>query len=347
MRDKAILLSSMRNIFYFTGFTGSLGYGLILNDKKYLFVDFRYFNQAKEETAGKDIKVILIPKDDLSLLKELLIYSKIEKLYIEDYFLTVFKFNYLKEILVDIILLPIGGFLEKKRMIKNQTEINSIEKGAQILDLIYLEVLENISSFKTEKDVANFIEFQMKKNGSSGPSFETIVAFGKNSSYPHWKASNSLIGEEGFLKMDFGCYFNNYGSDLTRTIYIGENPSKKHLEIYEIVKEAQKLAISKIREGITSKELDKVARDYIEKKGYGEYFQHGLGHGLGIPGGEMPYLSNTTEEIVLKKNMVITIEPGIYVPGLGGVRIEDDVLVQESGCKVLTKCSRELKIIKR
>lgn len=317
-----------------------------LKGKKYLFVDFRYFNQAKKETMGKDVEVILTLKDDLTLLKKLLIESKIEKLYVEDYFLTIFKFDYLKNLLQEIELLPIGDFLEKKRMIKNQEEIDNIEKGAQILDIIYSKVLENIFKFKTEKEIANFIEFQMKDLGASGPSFDTIVAFGKNSAYPHWKASNTIIGKEGFLKMDFGCYFNGYGSDLTRTIYIGENPSEKHLEIFKVVKEAQKLAISKIKEGITSKELDKVARDYIKEKGYGEFFQHGLGHGLGIPGGEMPYISNITEEIMLKENMVITIEPGIYIPDLGGVRIEDDILVQEFGCKILTNSSKELKIIK-
>lgn len=345
MNTEAILLSSQRNIFYFTGFTGSLAYGLLINNRKFLFVDFRYFNQANLETAEKKVEVILIPKDDLTLLKNFILKFNIKNLFFEDCFLTVSKFNYFKNLFSPITLSPIGDFLERKRMIKTEKEIKNIEKGGKILDSIYLKILENISTFKTEKDIANFIEFQMKKLGSSGPSFDTIVAFGANSAYPHWKASDTPIGSKGFLKMDFGCYFNGYGSDLTRTIYIGSNPSEKHLEIYEIVKEAQKLAISNAREGISSKELDKIARDYIISRGYGEFFQHGLGHGLGIPGGEMPYISNLSEEIILKKNMVITIEPGIYIPNFGGVRIEDDILIEEFGCKVLTKSDKELKKI--
>lgn len=209
------------------------------------------------------------------------------------------------------------------------------------MDQVFSETIERISEFKTEKNVANFIEFRMKELGASAPTFDTIVAYGKNSAYPHWKASDEEIGREGFLKIDFGALVDGYGSDMTRTIYLGDNPSEKHKEIYEILKQAQQNAVAAAKAGMTTRELDNVAREYITKKGYGEFFQHGLGHGLGIMGGEMPAVSNLAEEITLEEGMCITIEPGIYIPGFGGVRIEDDVVIKKDGCKVLTKTSKE------
>lgn len=341
----AMLITSFKNIFYQTGFQGSLGYLLVVDDNKKLFVDFRYFDQAKLQTRKRDVEIIMIPKDDLTPIYEFLRQKNIEKLGFEDSYMTVSNYEKLKKKFKDIDLIPLGDALDRKRMVKKFEEIEQISRGVAIVDQVFAETIEKILEFKTEKNVANFIEFRMKELGASAPAFDTIVAYGKNSAYPHWKASDEEIGREGFLKIDFGAIVGCYGSDMTRTIYIGNNISEKHREIYEIVKTTQQLAVEAAREGITTRDLDRIARDYITEKGYGEFFQHGLGHGLGIMGGEMPAVSNLAEPVIIEEGMCITIEPGIYIPGFGGVRIEDDVVIEANGCRVLTKSNKELMII--
>lgn len=338
---KTEFITSFKNIFYKTGFQGSLGYLILTENSKNLFVDFRYFDQAKLQTLGRGVEIIMIQKNDITPILNFLKENKIDTLGFEDNSMSVSEYERLKELFQGIELVPLGDKLEKERMLKSREEIEYISIGASILDQVFKETLEKISEFKTEKNVANFIEYRMKELGATGPSFDTIVAYGENSAYPHWKASDTEIRVDGFLKIDFGALVNCYGSDMTRTIYIGNNPSKKHKEIYEIVKNAQELALKSAKAGITTKELDSIARDYITEKGYGEFFQHGLGHGLGIMGGEIPGVSNLAEEIVLQEGMCITVEPGIYILGFGGVRIEDDIIIEKNGCRVLTKSSKK------
>lgn len=341
MGKDALLITSFKNIFYQTGFQGSLGYLLRIDDKKKLFVDFRYYDQAKLQTAGRDVEIVMVPKGDLSPISRELSEKCINFLGFEDNCMTFSEYERLKKLFHKIELFPLGDRLDRERMRRKSSEIEKLSKGAAIMDQVFTETVERIFDFKTEKDVANFIEFRMKELGASATTFDTIVAYGKNSAYPHWKASGEEIGREGFLKIDFGALVDCYGSDMTRTIYLGNNPSEKHREIYETVKQAQKNAVAAAKAGITTRELDNIAREHITKMGYGEFFQHGLGHGLGIMGGEMPAVSNLTEEISLEEGMCITIEPGIYIPGFGGVRIEDDVVIKKDGCQVLTRSSKE------
>lgn len=333
----AILLTSLKSIRYHTGFSGSLGVAVIQGGRYNLFVDARYTLQAKREASSSLVEVITIPKGDADEITASIMKGSVKRLGVEDMYISLFLYNTLKGRLPDVEMVTMGDQLDKLRMVKSTGEVEKIKKGAEILDKIYGEVVDRVKTFKSEREISAFIEYRMKMLGSSGPSFDTIVAWKENSAFPHWKTTDQRIGREGFLKMDFGCYIDGYGSDMTRTVYIGSSATERDKEIYNTVLEAQELAISKAREGITTRELDSIARTYIASKGYGDYFEHGLGHGLGIAGGEMPYLSNLTEEIVLKEGMVVTIEPGIYIPGYGGVRIEDDVVITKTGCKILTR----------
>ena len=196
----------------------------------------------------------------------------------------------------------------------------------------------------SEKEIAGYMEYIQRKLGAEDRSFETILASGVRSAMPHGVASDKKIQKEEFITMDFGAYYNGYVSDMTRTVYYGNNITEKHKEIYNLVLEAQILGINTIKEGVMSDEVDKVVRNFLTEKGYGKEFGHGLGHGIGLEIHELPYLSSVTQ-IELKENMVVTSEPGLYFDGWGGVRIEDDVVVKKDGREVLNKSNKELIII--
>lgn len=341
-----VLITDKYSIRYFTGFTGTTGMGLALKNKKFFFTDFRYIEQAKSQVEPKGFEVVKIEREAVDLIAEYIRNSGIKKLGVEDKSLTLFDYNIYKEKFEGVELLTLGDSFVKERMIKSDGEIGLIKKAVEIADKTFDYMLENIKEGMSEKELAALMEWYMKKEGGEGPSFETILASNERSAMPHGVASSKAIKKEGFVKFDFGVYYEGYVSDMTRTIYFGENPSEKHLEIYNIVLEAQKKACEAVRAGITCKDLDKVARDYISEKGYGKYFGHGLGHGIGVYIHEHPFV-NTRNDMVLEEGMVITIEPGIYLEGFGGVRIEDDVVVRKNHGEILNKTDKNLKIIYR
>ena len=226
------------------------------------------------------------------------------------------------------------------RMLKDEDEIALIQRAAEIADAAFAHILGFLKPGLTEKEVALELEIFMRKQGASGPSFETIVASGWRSSLPHGVASDKVLESGDFVKMDFGAMYDGYCSDLTRTVVLGQ-PSERQREIYTIVLEAQKLAIDAAKAGMTGAELDKIARDHITSHGYGETFGHSLGHGIGLEIHEGPRIGATGSDL-LKPGMVITIEPGIYLSKWGGVRIEDDVLLLPDGQKrVLTRAPKQ------
>lgn len=229
-------------------------------------------------------------------------------------------------------------------MVKDEGEINILREAAAITDSCFYHLLKFIRPGITEWDIAIEIETYYKKNGCTACSFDSIVASGSASSMPHYMPSmDKKIKAGEILLIDMGCMYKGYNSDLTRTVFIGKIDNSLE-KIYNIVLEAQGKALNAVRAGIETCELDNAARSVIADYGYGENFGHGLGHGVGIEIHEMPAVKKSGS-IKLKKNMVITIEPGIYIPGSGGVRIEDMVLVNSGGCEVLTKCSKELIVI--
>ena len=233
--------------------------------------------------------------------------------------------------------------IEKLRMIKTDDEIRTIRRAAEIADEAFSHILTFIKPGVTELEVSNELEFFMRRLGASESSFDTIVASGKRSALPHGVATGKTIENGDMVTLDFGALYDGYVSDITRTVAVGE-PTEELKKIYHIVLEAQMRACSALKPGMTGKEADAVARDYIKDHGYGEAFGHSTGHGIGLEVHEGPGLSFRSDT-VLKPGMVVTVEPGIYVPGLGGVRIEDDVLITEDGCELLTSSPKELIIL--
>ena len=228
-------------------------------------------------------------------------------------------------------------------MVKDEHEVAIIKKACQISDQAFLDVLDFIKpNVTTELEVANFLDFRMRELGASGPSFEFIVASGERSSMPHGVASHKVIRDNEMLTMDFGCYYQHYVSDMTRTVHVGAaSDEEKH--IYETVLASNQALLDVAKAGMTYRDYDRVARQVIDEAGYGAYFTHGIGHGIGLDIHEIPYFGKSDDK--LQAGMALTDEPGIYIDGKYGVRIEDDLLVTEEGCELLTLAPKELLII--
>ncbi|HWL13157.1 MAG TPA: aminopeptidase P family protein, partial [Ureibacillus sp.] len=241
-------------------------------------------------------------------------------------------------------LVPVSGLIEKLRLIKSPQEIKILKEAAKIADAAFTHILDFITVGKTELEVSNELEFFMRKSGATSSSFDTIVASGKRSALPHGVATNKVIEAGDFVTLDFGAYYNGYVSDITRTIAVG-NPDEKLKEIYNIVLQAQLKGMEGIKPGLTGIQADALTRDYITEHGYGENFGHSTGHGIGLEVHEGPGLSSKSD-IILAPGMVVTVEPGIYIPGLGGVRIEDDTLITDVHNEALTHSTKELIILK-
>lgn len=336
----AFLVTNRYNLRYLTGFSGSAGAALITADAAFLLTDFRYVDQARSQAAEFDIIQRQGPMEEL--IAELLSKEHAENLAFEEETVT-FK-EYLElEALVEQDLLPVSGLVETLREVKDTAEIKTIKKACAIADAAFEHILTCIRPGMTERQIANELDFYMRSMGASGVSFETIVASGERSALPHGVATDKEIAVGEFVTLDFGCYYDGYVSDITRTIAIGE-PSDQLKDIYQIVFDAQQQVMSAARPGMTGKELDAVARDYITQKGYGEAFGHTTGHGIGLEVHEGPHVS-AISDVPLVANNIITNEPGIYLSGIGGVRIEDDLLITENGVESLTQSPKELIIL--
>jgi Xaa-Pro aminopeptidase len=335
-----LVITSPFNRRYISNFTGSAGVVLISADKAMFITDFRYTEQASKQCEGFEIIKFSgsIPEEVAQQAKNL----GIQKLGFEEDFLTYSSFKlYEKEIEAELV--PISGVIEKLRLIKTDAEIKILKVAADIADAAFKHILDFIRPGKTELEVSNELEFFMRRAGATSSSFDTIVASGHRSALPHGVASNKVIEAGDVVTLDYGAYYNGYVSDITRTVAVGE-PDAKLKEIYEIVFEAQARGMAGIKPGMTGKQADALTRDYITEKGYGEYFGHSTGHGIGLEVHEGPGLS-TKSDIILEPGMVVTCEPGIYIPGLGGVRIEDDTLITTTHNEALTHSTKELIIL--
>ncbi|MNI41830.1 putative peptidase [compost metagenome] len=228
-------------------------------------------------------------------------------------------------------------------MIKDARELQIMQEAADLADLTFSYILTKLRPGVSEHEIALEIEMFIRQNGGTSTSFESIVASGERSALPHGKASERILQTNEFVKLDFGAYYKGYCSDITRTVVLGQ-PSDKHKEIYDIVLEAQLTCLDQLKPGMKGSEGDALTRDVITRYGYGDYFGHGTGHGLGMEVHESPRLSKT-DDTILKPGMVVTVEPGIYLPGFGGVRIEDDVVLTDTGIKILTHSTKDLLII--
>ncbi|WP_135550338.1 M24 family metallopeptidase [Paenibacillus cymbidii] len=329
---EAALITNGHNRRYLTGFTGTSGYVLVTADKSYFLTDFRYMTQAAAETSGYEI--VEHKPNPWETVKELLAESHIGQLAFEQADVSFGTYRKLGDALPDITLVPADQLVDKLRMIKDASELAVIAEAAELADRTFEWIKGKLKPGVTEKEIALEMEMYMRQNGATSSSFDTIVASGERSALPHGVASDRKLAANEFVKLDFGAYYKGYCSDLTRTVVLGK-PNAKHKEIYDIVLEAQLNVLDKLRPGMTGVEGDALARDLIEKAGYGDRFGHGTGHSFGMEIHESPRLSRLCDT-VLEPGMTMTVEPGIYLPGFGGVRIEDDIVMTETGIRLLT-----------
>ena len=262
---------------------------------------------------------------------------------IESEQMSVAFFNSLAGCLHDCELVPVGRELDDLRLVKDAEELSILGRSAEIASSSFLAILDKITPGAIERDIALALEFTMKGAGADEKSFDFIVASGLRGALPHGKASGKTIDKGDLVTIDFGVLYQGYHSDETVTLAVGK-PDARQKKIYGIVKDAHDRAIAAVRPGVTLKELDVMARGHIEAKGYGSYFGHGLGHGVGLEVHEKPVVSYKSDGVV-EEGMVFTIEPGIYIPGWGGVRIEDTVVVTHDGCSLLTRVPKDLLIL--
>jgi Xaa-Pro aminopeptidase len=330
--------AAKKNLQYVTGYTGSYGFAIIGEDYRYFISDFRYRDQVAIEVP--DYTFVEITGSYLDALKEVIAKEGIGSLGF-DKRIRFSEYEQYQKLGVDLI--PLENFMESLRERKTQVEIDKIRRACQITDQALGDVLTIIKVGMTEREVEIRLKNRMIELGADNTWDRFIVASGARGAMPHGMASDKVIELGDMVTFDIGCSFQGYYSDLTRTVAMGE-PSAKMKEIYAIVKEAQQRGVDQAKAGMTGKDLDAVCRDYITEQGYGEYFKHGTGHGLGLDVHEAPRVSAANNE-PLAEGACVTIEPGIYIKDLGGVRIEDDVILTKDGCIVLNAFPKELIII--
>ncbi len=336
----AFLVSDMINLRFLSGFTGSAGSLLITPDEAIIFTDSRYTEQAAQESPGFTIIQTLIETD---VIKQTMASLGINTIAFEkDHVTYVIWEKFLKNF-KDLNLIGVSGWVEELREIKSETEIECIAKAQEIAQSAFKEVLSSIRAGVKEIDLALELEFKMRKSGSEGVAFPFIVVSGERSSLPHGRPTDKKLKPGEFVTFDFGARYNGYCSDMTRTVVVGP-VSDKHRKIYETVLKAQLASLSAVKPGVVGKQVDYAGRKVIEDAGYGKYFGHGMGHGVGLNVHERPSVGRASED-VLRPGMVVTVEPGIYIPGFGGVRIEDLVVVTEDGNRNLTVSEKQLIVV--
>jgi len=335
---EALLVTNPYNRRYLTGFTGSSGYVLVTESRQILLSDFRYRTQAGFEAP--DVEFVEHAARAEETIGECLRSLGVTRLAIEAESVTVADLRKYEAAWPGVQLEPVEGLVAALRAVKDDVELAVIREAARLADRTFDHLLGWIRPGLTEREVAIEIEMFLRRHGASSSSFDTIVASGERSALPHGVATDRRLGVGEFVKLDFGAYYRGYCSDLTRTIVLGK-PTDRQRELYAVVLEAQETCLRGIRPGMTGREADALARDVIRRYGYEELFGHGTGHGIGLEIHEAPRLSPTSES-VLAAGMTVTVEPGIYVPGFGGVRIEDDVVLTAGGAETLTAAPKQL-----
>lgn len=339
-----ILLSDLANIGFVSGFFTEDSYILISGQGKVFITDSRYNEVIEKKCPGWQVVCVSPQKHLADFVAEFCEKWEIKTLGFEEDKITQGLFSQLNASLTQhlsvIEMKPAGDIVKKLRMIKRPYELDCIRRAARAADDAYLHVLKLMKPGVREYEIAAEIQYQLKKSGMDGESFPSIVAAGAHSSRPHAIPGEYKMQIGDFVTIDMGAKYRGYCSDMTRTVVIGAADIKQK-EVYDVVLASQKKAVAAVKPGLRCCDLDAVAREYIAACGYGENFLHSLGHGVGLDIHEMPTISKNCD-IVLEPGMVITIEPGVYLPGWGGVRIEDTVIVTEDGCEVITKIPKYL-----
>jgi Xaa-Pro aminopeptidase len=335
-----ILITRLSNVRYISGFTGSAGSCIITPENDYFITDSRYMEQSKQEVKGFErfidngIHIEIAQKNNLI--------PNGLKLAVEGDFLSLSLYNQLNDLFPDIKWESTKMILENLAAVKDESELKALRTAVEITDKVFDEVLQFFKIGVSEKEIALELAIRYQKYGE-GEAFSSIVASGPNSALPHAQPGDRKLKQGDFVVVDAAAKYAGYHADMTRTVVIGK-PTDKHREIYELVKKAQQAGVDAAQAGVTCKAVDDATRDVIADGGYGDKFIHSTGHGIGLEIHTFPRLSQQSEEI-LKEHNVVTIEPGVYLTGWGGVRIEDDIVVKKDGNEVLNKTSKELIII--
>lgn len=333
----AIIINKSENIHYFTGFVGDDSVAIVTADKKYLVTDSRYIEQAHMQS---DFPIVEQKKGLLSKLAEILQADKVKKLAFEKNALVYASYAALQKMLPTVeFSAPLT--LDSLRAVKEPEEIELIKKAIAISDKAFSDILNFIKPGISEIAVAAQLEHTMRQLGSERPAFDTIVAAGKRGSMPHGTATEKLLADGEFVTMDFGAVYKGYHSDITRTVCVGK-ASDKQKELYATVARAQLIGLDSVKPDTDGRTIDAPSRKFISDHGYGDNYGHGLGHGVGLEIHELPRLSPMAQDVMIRNNMLVTVEPGIYVPDFAGVRIEDTTLVTPNGAEALTKSPKEL-----
>ena len=336
----AMFITQEANRRYLSGFDGSDGYLIITSDKAIIAVDSRYWEQAGIEAP--DFKLFKVTQSYIDFFPGLVSDLNLNTIGFESDNITYDTHHALNSALkkkkVTAKMVAVSGLVEKIRMVKEPEEIELMKKAAEITDTAFTAVEKKIKAGMTEKQIAWELEKTLHETGSEGLAFPIIVGSGPNAALPHAKPSDRIINEGETIVIDMGGRYRGYANDITRTVYVGK-PDAQLKKVYNTVLEAQATAVNRISAGMTGAEADSIAREIIQKAGYGEFFGHSLGHGVGLAEHEQPRLSTTSKQI-LADNMVFTVEPGIYLTGWGGVRIEDTVIMEKGKAVPLNKAKK-------
>jgi len=334
---EALLVLGRVNIRYLSGFTGSDGAFILSDCDSSLFCDSRYTLQASSETS---LCMVVEYKIKLEGIAAAIAGKGWRRVAFDAEQVSVSFFNSLSEALPEVEFIPLSDQLDQIRTVKSREEVAHIAVSAEIASSALEELLQFVKPGVSEKELAFKLEMLMKEMGADEKAFDFIVASGERGALPHGRPTERLLKPGEMVTIDFGVRCNGYHSDETVTLSVGK-PESRLLKAYGVVKKAHDLAVSAVRPGIDCRSLDAIARDYIKSCGFGDFFGHGLGHGVGLEIHEKPTISSRSSQVV-EEGMVFTVEPGIYIPDLGGIRIEDLVEVTCEGCRVLSKVSKEL-----
>ncbi len=341
-KNEALIVISEANRLYFTGFSSSAGTLLITKNSAEFFIDFRYFEKAVKSIRHCNVS---LANRLYEQLREYMKAHGIDRVYVESSYITLEQFKSFQSKMPDCTFSIDDEFdrlILQLRSKKTSDELSYIKAAQKITDETFAYILDRIHG-RTEREIMLDMEFYMRKQGSEGIAFDTIVVSGKNSSLPHGVPSNKCVESGDFVTIDFGAVVNGYCADMTRTIAVGQ-VNEQQFHVYHTVLSAQEAALSAIAPGKVCRTIDNTARSYIAESGFGDYFGHGLGHSVGIEIHETPCF-NTVDETRLAPGMVLTVEPGIYLPDQFGVRIEDMVYITENGYENLTASPKNLIII--
>jgi len=336
-----LYITNLTNIRYLTGFTGSAAILIVLKESSYFFTDGRYIQQSKEQVNNANVTIISTSYFDS--INRCNIFNEKSRIGFESDHMSYSYYDSMINQFPNIDWISTNSIIENLAAVKDSEEISSLQTAIDITDDVFKKIIPEIREGVSEKYISTKISYLFKMNGADGDSYESIIAGGPRSALPHARPTERKFQKGDFIVMDFGALYNGYHADMTRTLVVGK-PSTKHTEIYNIVLESHLNGIKTARSDIPCSQVDNACRSIIDQSGYGEMFTHSTGHGIGLEVHTLPRIHKNNHEL-LKKNHVITIEPGIYIPDWGGVRIEDDCLILDSSCQPLNKSTKELIVV--